>query len=353
LTYRLDWVTRWSQDPQALERALELAHKALALDDTLPWAYALLGWIYLEKRHPEQALAAAERAIALEPSNADSYAVQGDILGWVGRPEEALRPIEKAMRLNPRYPAWYLGVLSRAYNMTGRYAEAIPVLKTRLLQRPDDEGSYLGLANAYRQQWAAQLSQDPETLAQTLAAAQRALGLRDDASDNHRTLGYVYLWRQQYEPALAEMERAIALEPDEARGAAAHNYAGLAEVLSRMGRAEEALVAAEQALRLKPRIVDTHLASVGMAYALAGRPAEALAPLQRFLSRYPNVLTAHFTLAAVYSELGRAAEARAEAAEVLRINPHFSLEVYRQREPLKDPARLERRLAVLRRAGLR
>jgi adenylate cyclase len=75
--------------------------------------------------------------------------------------------------------------------------------------------------------------------------------------------------------------------------------------------------------------------------------------LQRYLSRYPNRLEAHLTLAAVYSELGREAEARAEAAEVLRLNPHFSLEVYRQREPLKEPAQLERRLAALRRAGLR
>jgi adenylate cyclase len=83
-----------------------------------------------------------------------------------------------------------------------------------------------------------------------------------------------------------------------------------------------------------------------------GRPAEALAPLQRFLSRYPNRLDVHLTLAAVYSELGREAEARAEAAEVLRINPHFSLEVHRQREPLKDPAQLERQLTALRRAGL-
>jgi tetratricopeptide (TPR) repeat protein len=86
---------------------------------------------------------------------------------------------------------------------------------------------------------------------------------------------------------------------------------------------------------------------------VAGRPEQALAPLQRFLSRYPNVLQAHLTLAAVYSELGQKAKAQAEAAEVLRLNPHFSLEVHRQREPLKDPAQLERQLTALRRAGLR
>ena len=65
---------------------------------------------------------------------------------------------------------------------------------------------------------------------------------------------------------------------------------------------------------------------------------EARAPLQRYLSRYPNILPAHLILAAVYSELGQAAEAQKEAAEVLRLNPQFSLEVHKQRAPIKDPA---------------
>ena len=100
----------------------------------------------------------------------------------------------------------------------------------------------------------------------------------------------------------------MALAPTEAV-----SYAALAVVLSYMGRTEDALEAAAQALRLKPRIVDAHLDSVGTAYAVAGRYEEALAPLQRYLSRYPNILPAHLMLAAVYSELGQAAEARAEA----------------------------------------
>jgi len=95
------------------------------------------------------------------------------------------------------------------------------------------------------------------------------------------------------------------------------------------------------------------LGSVGTAYATAGRPEEGIAPLQRYISRYPNILGAHLTLAAVYSELGQAAEARAEVAEVLRINPNFSLEVYKERMPIKDPAVLERRIAALRKAGLK
>jgi adenylate cyclase len=145
------------------------------------------------------------------------------------------------------------------------------------------------------------------------------------------------------------MERAVALAPTEA-----DSYAALAEVLSRVGRTEEALEAAAQALRLRSSyITDDYLGSVGSAYAVAGRYEEARTFLQRSLSYFPNMLSHHLTLAVVYNELGQDVEARAEAAEVLRLNPKFSLEVHKQRMPIKDPAVLERHLAALRKAGLK
>jgi len=120
-----------------------------------------------------------------------------------------------------------------------------------------------------------------------------------------------------------------------------------------MGRPEEALRMVEQALRRPPFEADLHLNSVGTAYYLAGKSEEAAASLKQYLTHHPNVLGTHLTLAAVYSELGKETEARAEAAEVLRLNPNFSLEVHKERTPIKDPALLERHIAALRKAGLK
>jgi hypothetical protein len=64
-------------------------------------------------------------------------------------------------------------------------------------------------------------------------------------------------------------------------------------------------------------------------------------------------LGAPLILAAVYSEQGKEAEAQAEAAEVLRLNPNFSLEIHKQRMPIKDSAVPERHIAALRKAGLK
>jgi TolB-like protein/Flp pilus assembly protein TadD len=347
-TYWAEWGLRWSADPQTLERALALAQKALALDDSLPIAHSLLSVVYGLKQQYEQAVAEGERALALDPNNVDSYECQADVLNRAGRPEDALRAMEQAMRLNPRHPPIYLLQLGWAYQLTGRYAEAIGTLKEASSRDPNLVGAYLELAASYRMQWVAQQSPAGQMLEPALAVAQRALALNDSWHASHIFLGYIYLYQQQYERALAEMERAVALAPDDAL-----TYAALAEVLSCVGRPEEALEAAAHALRLHPVVADEHLDSVGTAYAMAGRYAEAVAPLQRSLSRYPNVLHGHLMLAAVYSELGKEAEARAEAAEVLRINPQFSLEVHRQRMPIKDPAVLERHLVALRKAGLK
>jgi len=86
---------------------------------------------------------------------------------------------------------------------------------------------------------------------------------------------------------------------------------------------------------------------------LTGRPEEAIATLKRSLNGSPADLDAHLLLAAVYSELGRDTDAQAEAEEVRRINPNWSLEVWKQRAPYKDPAMLERVFAALRKAGLK
>src|SRR5262249_43229367 len=86
-TYYVEWILRWSADPQTMERASELAHQALALDDSLPIAHSLLSEVYAWKQQYEQAIAEGERAVALDPNNADSYAIQADMLNRAGRPE--------------------------------------------------------------------------------------------------------------------------------------------------------------------------------------------------------------------------------------------------------------------------
>ena len=347
-TFYLEWAWRWNAAPGILERALALGQKAVALDESLPRAHSLLSGVYALKHQYDRALAENERAIALDPNNADSYAFQAEVLNIAGRPVEALQAVEQAMRLNPHYPFWYLHDLGWAHRLTGRPTEAVATLKEALSRSPNHPGVLGQLLLSYVQQWVSQQSADAQALEQALAAAQRLVTLNDSSPVGHTLLGTIYLLQKQYESALAEGKLAITLDSNFTEG-----YASLAEILSRVGRGEEALQIIEQALHHQPVTTGGHLSSVGIAYYLAGQPEEAIVPLKQYLSRYPKILSPHLTLAAVYSELGKETEAQAEAAEVLRLNPNFSLEVHKERAPIKDPAVLERHTEALRKAGLK
>ncbi|MBI3757957.1 MAG: tetratricopeptide repeat protein [Deltaproteobacteria bacterium] len=351
VTYWGEWLYQWSQDPQNLERAFELAQRARALDDSLPGAHNLLSGVYgWGKKQPEQAITEAERAIALDPNYADSYAILADVLSNGGRPQDAIGWAEKAIRLDPRGPgaAGYLFELGMAYRLVGREEEAIATYKQALMHDPNLLFAYTDLAWSYVWQWGWQLSQDSQTLEHALAAAQQAIALNDASFWAHSALGIVYLWQKQHDQAIAEAERAIAPEPNQSEG-----YAWLAETLSFAGRAEEAVGWAEKAMRVG--VPDPHwwLPTLGQAYCLTGRYEEAIATLQKFTSRSPNWLHAQLILAIAASEAGRDEEAQVAAAEVLRISPKFSLEVWKERVPYKDPAIIEHMLVALRKAGLK
>jgi len=51
--------------------------------------------------------------------------------------------------------------------------------------------------------------------------------------------------------------------------------------------------------------------------------------------------------------MGREKQARAEAAEVLRINPKFSVDSYAKTSMQKDQAKLDTLIDALRQAGLK
>jgi len=348
-TYWGELAFGWSATPQSLERMEKLARQALTLNDTLPAAHGLLSHVYLMKRQPQAALAAAEQTVALDPNFAEAHIWRAQSLMAVDRPAEAVRAVEEAMRLNPRSPFWYPSNLGRAYYLAGRYEEAIAAHQQVLLRNSKYLVAYISLVVIYAEAWLSQLRQDPRTPEQALEVAQRAVALDASSYMAHAALSVASLLNKQYDQAVAELEQTLTLSP----GSVDIYPDAVAESLNFVGRPTEALRVMEQALHLTPQPPKRYFLPLGRAYYLLGRTQEAIAPLQRALSVYPHLVDAHVLLAAAYNETGREQEARAEAAEVLRLNPTFSLEIHKRRAPIKDPAVLERQLAALRQAGLR
>jgi len=142
----------WSQSrSESFKQAVELAQKALELDDSEAGAHSLLGMIHLYKRQYERAIAEGERGVSISPNGAHYNAILAAILNFTGRPQEAIELSRKAMRLSPMYPAWFLRNLGMAYRLTGRYDEAIEALKRYRERNPEAVFAYTELAILYGQ----------------------------------------------------------------------------------------------------------------------------------------------------------------------------------------------------------
>ncbi len=213
---------------------------------------------------------------------------------------------------------------------------------------PQYAEAYAWLGATYFWEWISQWSPDLQTLERAFALAQQAVTLDDSLPQAHVVLSQVYLNKKQYGQAIAEAEQAITLAPNSAPG-----YVALGTILNFTGQSEKAIGLIEQAMRLDPHSPVLYQVVLGWAYLLTRQYNEAIATQKKVLSRNRNMLPTHLILTICYSELGREEEARAEAAEVLRISPTYSLDVVRQTWPYKDPADMERTLAALRQAGLK
>jgi adenylate cyclase len=187
-----------------------------------------------------------------------------------------------------------------------------------------------------------------ESMRLAVEAAQKALDL--DPSDPRTHLGWVnlYIMQREHDKAIASAERAVALNPGGARPLFA-----LGVAMYHSCRFDEAVTIYEQAIRLDPFPSGIALRNLGIAYKNVDRYEESVKQLKRVIELSPNDLFAHLHLAIAYIKLGRDGEAKAEAAEVLRIHPKFSLDYYAKVNPLKCQSVLDDHIACLRKAGLK
>ena len=189
-----------------------------------------------------------------------------------------------------------------------------------------------------------------ESLEKAIELAQKAVVLDDGMPDGHGLLSNLYCYKREYDKALAEGERAVALNPS---GSQANNYYALTLILA--GRSEEAIPFCQKAIRLNPIGSSYYFLNYGHALRYTGRFDEAILAYKKAIQRSsPQNIGAHLCLSATYSLMGREKEARAEAEEVLRINPKFSLEYFIKISPYKDHSSLEKYyIQPLRKAGLK
>jgi TolB-like protein/Flp pilus assembly protein TadD len=162
-----------------------------------------------------------------------------------------------------------------------------------------------------------------DDLRQAQALAEKAIELDDDSAEAHRLLGDVYFNRGQFTPALSEADRAIELNPNDAL-----SYATRGSILLYTGHAGDAVQNFEIAKRLNPAMGGGRLDPVGWAYYLTRRYEDALNALTAGTRTNPDDFFIYAGLAATYAQLGRDAEAKQAAGNVLHSWPFFRVDTF-------------------------
>ena len=176
--------------------------------------------------------------------------------------------------------------------------------------------------------------------------AQRGLTLDETNSALHHLLGVIFALRNQYEPAIGELERALELNPNDA-----DSYEALGWIRLWSGQTDAAVESLELALHLDRSAPRNTLMHLGMAYYLKERYRDAIAILEKGLIQWPEFSGLHIVLAAAYAQTDRMEAALRAASEVRRLEPFFELDSFGR--ALQNPSDRDELIVGLRKAGLK
>jgi len=135
--------------PNALDRGLEAAQRAVDLDPANALANFALAHAYYYRKDLGAFRSAAERTIALNPRDGNSKAMLGILMGYAGDWERGVELTTSAMERNPHHPGWYrFTTFFDAYRQE-RYTEALEIAQK--INMPDYFAAHYSLAIAHAQ----------------------------------------------------------------------------------------------------------------------------------------------------------------------------------------------------------
>jgi TolB-like protein/Flp pilus assembly protein TadD len=168
---------------------------------------------------------------------------------------------------------------------------------------PDYAPAFAGLSDSYLVLLDYRYVVPNEALAMATAAAVNALRLDELLVDGHTSLAHAKLHTLDWKGSEKEFRRAIQLGPGYP---IAHFY--YANLLTALGRFEEAISEAREAVRLDPVSMVAE-ANLAILYYNAGRHDEAVLACEKALQMEPNLIRPHDDLGRILLEKGNFSEA--------------------------------------------
>ena len=136
-------------DERSLQTCLEVATRAVAMDDEDPYAHFVFSLVLLWHREYDKAFAEVQRCLALAPSSAEGHLQLASMQYYCGDPSASIDMLNAYMRFDPFYPELALHFLAQAQHSLGQFDAAVATLKLRLERNPNSETAYALLASCY------------------------------------------------------------------------------------------------------------------------------------------------------------------------------------------------------------
>jgi adenylate cyclase len=251
---------------------------------------------------------------------------------------------------NPEaYELFLRGREARTRSTREDSARARGLFEQALELDPNFTAALFGLGGTHMADAYSGWSESPsESYEKAMALAEKAITLDPEFAGAYDLLGEILImYKGEHEKGLEIFRQAVALAPNSAR----YNWT-LGVYLCISDRAEEGLEYVKTAFRLSPHPTAWFYHGYGQCYLHLGRFEEAIASSKKSIAGVPDFIWPHLVLTVTYMVLGRVDEARAEAKEVLRINPKFSVEDNPFIIVIANPETRKRFKSLMRQAGL-
>jgi adenylate cyclase len=226
-------------------------------------------------------------------------------------------------------------------------SEAISLYRKAIEIDPGFSRAYGALAVAMTFQYRRGFTDTPlETMNLALELAQKSTTMNSNIPQVYWSLGYVHLFRKEYDKAVQAVQRAIEISPNYADA-----YGLLALIFNSQGNPEGAIASISKGMELHPYYSYDYPYNLGRAQYLAGKYQDAIDNLTKSLDKNETVPTPRIYLIASYIKQGLIDDAEWEAENLQVQNPEMTISQLRRTSPQKDTLMDE--LAIdLRKAGV-
>ena len=151
----------------------------------------------------------------------------------------------------------------------------------------------------------------------------KALSLNDAEVRARIILGRIHIFYHRYEQATAEIDRAIAANPNDALG-----LAGRGNILMWSGQTDAAIETLELARRIDPELNVMDRFALSLSYYLKRRYDAAIDQAELDLRKTAGANSSRILLAAAYAQQGRTEDAARVVAMIRRVEPTFDPQAF-------------------------